>query len=305
MFSVDECKIIFLNFLKLSTKYSDRTVKSYEIDLTQFINFFKERTEDDKPEINAVNEAYIVSFREEITTKGLKNSTIARKLTALRTVFRFLCCEKIILGNPTVSIANPVIPLPFPQEISLGRINHAIQDISEDTFINTRDRAILEVFYSSGIRLGELVELKLTSLDLNLGLLIIGDKIKEFRTTPTGLPAIKALYLYMTKRDLLLIELGIEESPVDIFLSIHAKKLSARAIQQRVFCCLQKFCEKKKSNPNMLRQSFKKHLLESGPGLASVRYMLGQVVASLPKILTKLPIETMCTMYLKAHPRSD
>ena len=91
MFSVDECKIIFLNFLKLSTKYSDRTVKSYEIDLTQFINFFKERTEDDKPEINAVNEAYIVSFREEITTKGLKNSTIARKLTALRTVFRFLC----------------------------------------------------------------------------------------------------------------------------------------------------------------------------------------------------------------------
>ena len=305
MFSIDECKVVFIKFFRLNTNYSRRTVKSYEIDLTQFINFTKDRTGNNKLKINTVDETYIVSFKEEITAKGLKNSTIARKLTTLRRFFRFLSREKIIAGNPTFSIENPVVPLPVSRAISLESIKEALQNTPEDTFIGARDRAILEVFYGSGIRLDELVKLKLTSLDLNLGLLIVGDKTKRFRTAPIGLPAIEALQMYIAKRDRLIIGLGIEESPEDVFLTIHAKTLSARAIQQRVFSCLQKVCEKKKSNPNILRQSFKKHLLESGADLASVRYMLGQVVASSAKISKKLPIETICTRYLNAHPRSD
>ena len=304
MLSVDECKVLFVSFLNSHGNYSSYTVVSYETDIEQFLSFLKDQTTHNDPLINSVDNACISAFKEELIYRGLKNSTLARKLTALRVFFRFLCREKMIAANPTLFIENPKVPLLESREIPLENIKKAIEEISDGTFVGVRDRAILEVFYGGGIRLGELVRLNIGSLDLKGGLLFVGNKTKGNRVAPIGGPAVEALVDYIRLRGCLIKDLGIKESPEALFLGVNARPLSRRAIQKRVFSGLGRVVDSKNLNPNMLRQSFKTHLLNSGADIASVRYMLGQVVVLSSKGAKKISVEKLTKVYAQAHPRS-
>ncbi|MEE3235556.1 MAG: tyrosine-type recombinase/integrase [Candidatus Latescibacterota bacterium] len=305
MQGVDECKAAFIKYLSVASNYSSYTVVSYETDIEQFLSFLKNQTKRKNPSIASADSVCVSVYKEELICRGLKNSTLARKLTALRTFFRFLCREKMIVANPTLFIKSLKIPPPKAREISLKNIEEAIEERPDDTFIGVRDRAILEVFYGGGIRLGELVMLNVTAVDLKAGLLCVGNKKKEYRTTPIGRPAVEALVVYVHLRGCLIKELGVKKPPETLFLGINAKPLSRRAIQKRISYGLGRIVDSKTLNPNILRQSFKAHLLNSGADLASVRYMLGQVVMTSATDPKKIPIERLREVYAQAHPRSD
>tara|TARA_B100001250_G_scaffold208585_1_gene179036 strand:+ start:17346 stop:18263 length:918 start_codon:yes stop_codon:yes gene_type:complete len=305
MLSVDECKVIFISFLNSHGNYSSYTAVAYETDIEQFLNFLKDQTSRNNPLINSVDNACVYAFKEELISIGLKNSTLARKLTALRVFFRFLCREKMIAANPTLSIENPKVPPLESREIPLENIKEAIEEIPDGTFVGVRDRSILEVFYGGGIRLGELVRLNIASVDLKAGLLFVDSKTKGSRIAPIGRPAIEALVNYICLRGSLIKDLGIKKSPEALFLGINARPLSRRAVQKRVFSGLDRVVDSKILNPNMLRQSFKTHLLNSGADVASVRYMLGQVVVSSSKGAKRTSVEKLTKVYAQAHPRSN
>ena len=305
MLSVDECKVIFISFLNSHGNYSSYTAVAYETDIEQFLNFLKDQTSRNNPLINSVDNTCVYAFKEELISIGLKNSTLARKLTALRVFFRFLCREKMIAANPTLSIENPKVPPLESREIPLENIKEAIEEIPDGTFVGVRDRSILEVFYGGGIRLGELVRLNIASVDLKAGLLFVDSKTKGSRIAPIGRPAIEALVNYICLRGSLIKDLGIKKSPEALFLGINARPLSRRAVQKRVFSGLDRVVDSKILNPNMLRQSFKTHLLNSGADVASVRYMLGQVVVSSSKGAKRTSVEKLTKVYAQAHPRSN
>ena len=203
-------------------------------------------------------------------------------------------------------ILGPKGLMPNPKLGSVSEnIKEAIEEIPDGTFVGVRDRSILEVFYGGGIRLGELVGLNIASVDLKAGLLFVDSKTKGSRTAPIGRPAVQALVDYIRLRGCLIKDLGIKKSPEALFLGVNARPLSRRAVQKRVFSGLGRVVDSKILNPNMLRQSFKTHLLNSGADVASVRYMLGQVVVSSFKGAKKTSVEKLTKVYAQAHPRSN
>ena len=305
MFSIDKCKLMFLDSLRSHRNCSYNTIISYRTDLDQFIRFYRDiKGVNDFP-ITSVDGVCISHFKNELIYKGLKTSTVARKMTALRTFFRFLLREKMIEANPMLFIINPSVPRSSDVEISPKNIEHAIESIPNDTFVGVRDRAILEVFYGGGIRLGELVNLKLADLDLKAGLMSVGNKRRDSRITPIGQPAVEAITKYIRLRYCLIKELEVQGVPEALFLAINAKPLSRRSIQKRVYESLYRIADVRAFNPNILRQSFKAHLLNSGADVNSVRYMLGQVVTSSLNSPPERPIEELIEAYGKAHPRSN
>ena len=305
MFSIDKCKLMFLDSLRLHRNCSYNTIISYRTDLDQFISFFRGIKGDNDFPITSVDGVCISQFKDELIYKGLKTSTVSRKMTALRTFFRFLLREKMIEANPMLFIINPAVTRSSDREISLRNIEQAIESIPKDTFIGVRDRAILEVFYGGGIRLGELVNLKLADLDLKSGLMFVGKKKKDGRITPIGKPAIEAITEYIRLRYCLVKELEVQGVPEALFLAINAKPLSRRSVQERVYEGLCRVVDIRAFNPNILRQSFKAHLLNSGADVNSVRYMLGQVVTSSLNSPPERSIEELIQVHCKAHPRSN
>ena len=296
----------FLEHLRVERNYAVYTLESYRCDLQQFARFLYPRMADASLPIKLVERSIVGDFVEDLHMRGMKNSTVARKLTTLRTFFRFLCREGVLVASPTHGVATPEVEQRPRPQLPLEKIEEAIELPTMDTFSGTRDRAILEVFYGGGVRLGELVQLNLSAIDLKEGLLRLGHKRRKERIVPIGSLALDALNTYIQRRAEVLIELDI--TLVDagaLFLNGRGRRFSRRSIQRIVHSYLHRVVDGDSLSPHLLRHSFAAHLLHAGADLASVKEMLGHATVVSTQAYAEPNLERLRRVYVKAHPRNE
>ncbi|MBT4497577.1 MAG: tyrosine recombinase XerC [Gemmatimonadetes bacterium] len=314
--TVEEGIESFLEYLEKERNYAAHTLGSYRSDLQQFARFLYPRVVDVRLPLKLVQRELVAAFIEELEDRGLQRSSIARKLAAVRSFFRYLCRERVLAGNPASGIGSPRPERRSPPSLELKQVEQALELPEAEKASGARDRAILEVFYGGGIRLSELVGLNLTSLDLDAGTVRVMGKGRKERIVPIGRMALATLKDYMRHRAELLLELDITQVEVGaLFLNGRGRRLSRRTVQRVVQRYLDRATEtegaegeevehKPGMSPHLLRHTFATHLLDAGADLQSVKELLGHATLTSTQIYTEITLERMQEVYAQAHPRS-
>ena len=295
----------FLQHLNEDRNYTRHTLDSYGRDLRQFVRYLYLRIEAGRLSLNTVKPASISEFLNELGSRGLKQSSKARKLAAIRSFFRYLCREGVLAVNPSSSISLPKVVRRPPRSMPLEEVEKAIGLPPVEKFEGARNRAILEVIYGGGIRLGELVELNLSAFDLGAGSVRVAGSGGRERVVPLGGPALEALESYLGKRTDFLVDLDISQVDAGaLFLNRRGRRLGKRAVQRIVKRYLSRVGEGDNLSPNLLRHSYAAHLLEAGADLGAVQEMLGQVAIAAAPAHSQASLEHLRQVYERSHPRS-
>jgi len=279
----------FLRYLEIEKNYSTHTILNYKLDLQDFSKFLG------GADITSVDYLFLRKYLAALKEKNLNARSAGRHLSALRSFFRFLSREGYIKLNPTSSLSSPKqekhLPLFLTEEEVLKLIDSAfIQDER-----SLRDKAILETFYSTGIRISELVGLNMDDVDFIGGIAKVRGKGKKERIVPVGDHALKAIRHYLDKR---------KRKDNAIFLNKSGSRLSTRGVRNIVDKYITKAGIRQGVSAHTLRHSFATHLLNRGADLRSVQELLGHANLSTTQIYTHLTTERLKAVYDKAHPRA-
>uniref|UniRef100_A0A7C6EBX7 Tyrosine recombinase XerC n=1 Tax=candidate division WOR-3 bacterium TaxID=2052148 RepID=A0A7C6EBX7_UNCW3 len=283
----------FLRYLSREKIFSPHTIRSYRIDLEQFFDFVADRL-GNKP-LKAIRREDIRDFLGFVMRYGYDRRSAARKLSTLKSFFKFLVAEKMLATNPARDVKTPRIEKKLPGFLTQYQVQKALQIVGDDE-IALRNRAILETLYGAGLRAQELVGLDIDSIDFDSEIIKVKGKGNKERIVPLGSYAKKAIQDYLSVRK-------NKENPA-VFLSKQGKRLVTRSIQNIVKQQLSKVSEVTGTNPHILRHSFATHLLERGADLRAVQELLGHSSLSTTQIYTHLSVERLKKIYDLAHPRS-
>lgn len=308
----------FLDYLKLEKHFSDYTVRSYGADLVQFGQFLAGEIGQAHANVapgtmtpEQIDERIVkcetITVREFLAYLYAQNytmSTTARKLATLRSFYKFLIKRGMLSVNPLSTIRTPKQEKRLPKCLDLEQVQRLLEAPGDADVLAARDRAMLEVLYSSGIRVSELVELETSDLDLQEGVLRVRGKGRKDRLTPIGSQAIKALQRYFEMRAA---DPKMSNSPhgARVFLNKHGESLSTRSVRRKLDKYLVMAGLDPGISPHTLRHSFATHLLNNGADLRSVQELLGHQSLSTTQIYTHLTTARMKEAYDKAHPRAD
>ena len=287
----------FLNYLIVERGLAKNTVESYSRDLQKFIDYLEKRNIRD---LSALDNITIMSFLLELKSQGLSSRTTGRNLSAIRMFFKFLVRENILKSDPTINIDSPKIRPHLPSVINLSEVDSLLSQPDVKTSRGLRDRTMLEVLYATGVRVSELVNLKVNSLNLEVGYLIAFGKGSKERIIPLGDTARYYLKEYLsTVRPKYL----KGKTSAFLFLNSSGKKLTRQGFWKIIKRYALKAGIKKKLSPHTLRHSFATHLLERGADLRSVQIMLGHVDISTTQIYTHITQERLKKIHQQYHPR--
>lgn len=285
----------FFHKLQYERQLSPHTLDNYGRDLRRFSQHLDELAVNN---LNEVTESHISSYVAQRHRHQIGAKSIQRELSAIRSFFNFLITEQQLKINPAKEVRAPKMGRKLPKTLDVDQVQHFLA-ITETTPIAIRDIAILELFYSSGLRLSELVNLDLAQLDLGQGLVTVTGKGDKMRIVPVGKQAISAIKAWLKVRNK-------KASGPDgaLFLNQTGKRLSARSVQQRMRYWAQKQAMPAHVHPHMLRHSFASHVLESSGDLRAVQELLGHSDINTTQIYTHLDFQHLATVYDKAHPRA-
>ena len=306
----------FLDYLHLERHFSDYTVKSYGADLIQFGQFLMAQIGNSETirampgDMNCDDRALkcepliVREFLAYLYAQNYTKSTTARKLATLRSFYKFLIRRGLVSVNPLSTIRTPKQEKRLPKCLDLEQVQKLLDAPGDGDLLSARDKAMLEVLYSSGIRVSELVELEMQDLDLHEGVLRVKGKGKKDRLTPIGSQAIKALQRYFELRAL---DTRSQQSTnaMRVFLNKHGEPLSTRSVRRKLDKYLVHAGLDPGISPHTLRHSFATHLLNNGADLRSVQELLGHQSLSTTQIYTHLTTGRMKEAYDSAHPRAD
>ena len=285
----------FQDYLQYEKQYSQHTLSSYQRDIKQFQTWLKKNKYD---EIIKADNLHIRNWVAGLHRQGMGSHSLQRKLSSLRSFYNFLIRKRQLKNNPALDIRAPKAAKKLPDTLDTDTLSQLL-NIPADSILAIRDRAIMELFYSSGLRLSELVNLNLDSIDLKeKSLRAIGKGDKE-RLLPIGRKAIEAIELWLNKRT--------EMAKLDetaLFVSMRGKRISTRSIQQRLSYWRKKQGLEQHIHPHKLRHSFASHILESSGDLRAVQELLGHADISTTQIYTHLDFQHLANVYDKAHPRA-
>ncbi len=286
----------FQEYLK-SRNFSQHTIRAYTIDIKEFYDYINTRYGKRKPE--EITRRDIRDFIGSLLYYGQEPTSAARKLSALKSYFRFLSTKGIIRANPASTIKAPKITRKLPGYISIEEINKLIDNLPQDTPLHIRNRAIIELLYGTGIRASELVGLDVEDINLQNATIKVFGKRKKERIIPLGKKAISALNKYLCSREAL--------SPKDnaLFVSNRGTRLTQRALQMIVNKILDQLAQVSKKSPHTLRHTFATHLLQKGADLRAVQELLGHSNIATTQIYTHLTPEDIKKIYKRAHPRAE
>jgi integrase/recombinase XerC len=291
----------FVRYLSAEKNASPHTCRNYAKDLEQFENFLKTSGIHLSPtgevEMDKVDRWTIRKYLSFLHRKNRKSS-IARKISTLRSFFRFLLREGLTTTNPAKSVSTPKREKTLPSTLTVDEAFRLVESPEEtEKGQKVRDRAILELLYSSGIRVSELVGLNLSQLDRELGIVRVMGKRRKERIVPVGSKAIEAINDYLEERG------GVhEEDP--LFLNSRGGRLTARSVGRVVKEYTRRSGIFRKISPHSLRHTFATHLLDSGADLREIQEMLGHASLSTTQRYTHLTMGKLMEVYDKAHPRS-
>lgn len=280
----------FLSSLEVEKNYSNHTVLNYRTDLEEFAAFLGGQTT-----LTQVDYPVLRRFLAQLRTRDLKPRTISRKLSALRSFFKYLQRHKMIAGNPAALLVTPKLDKPLPHFLT-EEDTVKLMDAPTDGKVNTlRDKAILETLYSTGIRVSELVGLDEGHVDAIGNIVRVRGKGKKERLAPIGEKALEAIQNYLEARP--------QHSPA-LFLNKNGSRLSDRGVRGIINKYILKASLQGKVSPHMFRHSFATHLLNHGADLRSVQELLGHTNLSTTQIYTHLTTDKLKSVYDKAHPRA-
>ena len=294
----------FLNHLRDERRLSAHTISAYRRDLEKFTDFLTRR------EITTLRQLVIAQarmFPAQLNQSGLSSRSIQRALSAVRTLYRYLLRESKVAINPFLTardvghrqaVTAPRAERRLPPTLSIEEIAQLVT-IDPRTDLDRRDRAILELFYSSGLRLAELSGLDLGDLDLGDAVVRVMGKGAKTRIVPIGGYAREAVLAWLNVRPAC-----ARESEQALFVNRSGTRLGARAIQQRVAVWAQRQGLGRRVHPHMLRHSFASHVLESSSDLRAVQELLGHADISTTQVYTHLDFQHLAQVYDNAHPRA-
>ncbi|HEY5623563.1 MAG TPA: tyrosine recombinase XerC [Gammaproteobacteria bacterium] len=292
--SSDERLDRYLRHLRDERRLSPHTLRAYERDIRAFLEF----VERGGLTITGINSYAVRQFAAESHRKGLAARSISRRLSAVRRFLAFLVVEKELPANPGVGVQAPKPPRRLPKTMDTDQIASLLALEGDDTF-TIRDRAILELLYSSGLRLAELVGLDLVDVDLDDMTVRVTGKGNKTRVVPVGRAAADAIRAWLAVRGKFA---GAGQNA--LFVSRRGPRLSGRSVQER----LRQWARRRGTgiaiHPHMLRHSFATHLLESSGNLRAVQELLGHASISTTQIYTHLDFQHLAHIYDQAHPRA-
>jgi integrase/recombinase XerC len=254
-------------------------------------------------EVSTLDELQNTQIRRYIATlhsRGLSGKTIARALSAWRGFYDYLIQHKGFSQNPVTGLRAPKTAKTLPQALSVDQAVKFV-DIQGDGLLEQRDHAIVELFYSSGLRLAELVNLDIAQLDFSEGTVTVTGKGNKTRIVPMGSHAMSAIQIWMQRRTLIQI---LENNPNAVFVTQQGRRITPRAVQYRIKQWAIKQGINTDMHPHLLRHSFATHVLQSSQDLRAVQEMLGHASISSTQVYTHLDFQHLASIYDKAHPRA-
>ncbi len=293
----------FLSYMSSVRSYSDHTIDAYRRDLSQFYLFACDYFSRDEVGLKEIDKVTLRHFLGMLTELKYTARSAGRKLAALKSFFKYCLRRGWIEKNPAYSIRSPKIPKTLPSVLSKQQTRKLFQNFEVTDFITARDAAMIELFYAAGIRLSELIDLKLRDIQFRNNLISVTGKGNKQRLLPLGKMSHDALKLYLSYYER---EFGKPGNQDPLFLSRTGKKISVRNVRLRVEKYLKAVSDgAKKNSPHVLRHSFATHLLDEGADLESVRMMLGHESLSTTQVYTHVRMDRLKEAYSKAHPRAD
>jgi len=290
----------FIRYLSAVKQYAEHTTKAYTNDLMQLHESVCAHT-DQSMTISSITKEDLQFYLSGLIQHGMAKRTVARKLAAFRAFFKYCVQSGWIEQDPSVALAFPKLEKPLPVFLTEKEVFKAIETIKTDTRQGMRDRTILELFYGTGMRLSELIQLNLKDLNFHDGTVRVTGKGSKDRILPIGQYCIRTLRQYLAKRA----EFNPESSEPALFLNHSGKRLSARSVQNIVKRWLAGVSEKVQLSPHVLRHTFATHLLDRGADLRAVKDLLGHESLSTTQVYTHLTVDRLRRIYKQAFPRAE
>ena len=287
----------YLDYLLLEKRYSYHTVKAYRTDLRIFESYLKETY---NTTIDKANHAMIRSWLVEELNKGNSARTVNRKITTLKSFYKFLLKDQKIKLNPTLKISSSKTSKKLPQFVGLADMNELLDKLKfEKNFSGSRDKLIIEVFYSTGVRLSELINIKLIDVDcIKSQIKVLGKRNKE-RLIPLTKELQKSIEGYMILRN----KQKVIDKPY-LFLTDLGKKLNPSMVYRKVNNILNNVTTLEKKSPHILRHTFATHMLNNGADLNVIKELLGHASLSATEVYTHNSIDKLKEIFNNAHPRA-
>ena len=294
----------YLEYLENERNYSRHTIRSYQVDLGQFQNFLFHHYSTSKINLSIIDQLTIRLFLGELSEQGKSKRSVARKLAAIRSFYKFLVRRDIVQRNPALNIVTPRLPKKLPSfldELSVERMMD-IPDIS--TIEGLRDRAILELLYGTGIRLSELVSLGMKSVDFKNDTIKVLGKGRKHRVIPLGRKAKESLKQFLPRREELFSSRTSDHDRQAIFLSARGLRIYPKGVYLIVNKYISFVSELEKKSPHILRHTFATHLLNRGADLRAVKELLGHESLSTTQLYTHVTVDRLKRIYQQAHPKA-
>ena len=316
----------FLNYVKVEKGLAANTLSAYSRDLRKFEAFAQKRGLD----LQTVSREHIVDFLGDLYRQGLDSQTVFRQTVSLRNFFRFARAEEAISSDPTLNLETPKTRRSLPVYLRMEDIDRLLVQPDPATPFGLRDRAILEVLYSTGLRVSELINLKVSDMEMRMGCLRCVGKGDKERLVPAGRKALQAVKEYLEKARPHLLRRGEGVSPGHgwpgssvrpparaagralaapggsswMFVNCHGTRLSRTSVWRMLSAYGRRAGIRARLSPHKLRHSFATHLLERGADLRSVQLMLGHADISTTQIYTHVMEERLKAIYKAHHPRA-
>jgi len=298
----------YLDHLAKERDVSPNTVRAYERDLRGFVEFLGKYYGGSSWSWQGVDRIAMRGFLGQLSKRGLSKRSMARTLSAIRSFYRYLHRNEVVDANPARAVGAPRLEKYLPGYLDRAQIDLLFQMAEvrawEGKFVDVRNLAILELFYSTGMRLSELQGLSRGDLDAVSQQVKVRGKGRKERIIPIGDHAVLAVRNYEAKRDELLRGLGPKADRHALFLARTGKRIGVRAVQKAVTNFLNQIDEDAGLSVHSLRHTFATHLLDAGADLRAVQELLGHSSISTTQIYTHTSIERLKQVYDKAHPRA-
>lgn len=289
----------FLMHVKVEKGLSSNTVTAYKRDLAKFEAFAKKH----KLTLTSVTRDNLVDFLAGLYRQKLESRTVARHLVTLRNFFRFTQTQEMVVSDPSINLESPKIRRSLPGYLRLEEVERLLEQPDTKTALGVRDKAMLEVLYSTGLRVSELIGLRVTDVDTRVGCVrCIGKGDKE-RIVPVGKKALGMVERYLREGRSKLVGVGPPASPA-LFVNRRGSPISRVGVWKILSAYGRKAGLRVALTPHMLRHSFATHLLERGADLRSVQLMLGHADISTTQIYTHVVEDRLKQVYKAHHPRA-
>ena len=279
----------FMDFLRVEQGVSPHTLRAYAKDLSELSDFLKKKPKE-------IDNLDIRSLLASLHHKKLKKSSISRKLATIRSFFKYLHREGYVKKNPAKLVSSPKVPKTLPKFLSIDEVFLLMETPVGETFKPARDKAIMELLYSSGLRVSELTSLDISDLDIKEALIRVKGKGRKERIVPIGSKAMEAIQNYLPER------ISLRKKSPALFLNNRGGRLTQRSVRRILVQYSRMISLKGNLSPHTLRHTFATHLLHEGADLRSIQELLGHSSLSTTQKYTHVDIGYLTEVYDKAHP---